>query len=71
VGTEVFSGFWVGRRILDAYGESNRRAETRICFIKITPDPIISTSMLGISVLGLRSRMENGFGKVTIPPDRL
>ena len=70
-GTEVFTGFWVGRRILDAYRESNRRGETRICFLKITPDPIISTYMLGVSVWELRSRMEKGIGKVTIPPDRL
>lgn len=71
VGNEVFSGFWVGRRILDSYRESNRRGETRICFLKITPDPTISTYMLGVSVWELRSRMEKGLGKVTIPPDRL
>ena len=71
VGTQVFSSFWVGRRILESYHASNRRGETRICFLKITPDPVISTYMLGVSIWQLRSRMEKGVGKVTIPPDRL
>ena len=67
-GTEVFRGFWIGRRILSAYQESHRRGETRICFLRITPDPVIRTYMVGSSIWQLRRRMESGVGKVVIPP---
>ncbi len=68
-GTEVFRSFWMGRRILEAYQESRRRGETRICYLKITPDPVIHTYMVGYSIWELRSRMESGAGKVVIPPE--
>lgn len=67
-GTAVFRRFWMGRRILAAYNESYRRGETRICFLKITPDPVITTYMVGYSVWSLRNRMESGAAKVVIPP---
>lgn len=38
-GRNAFREFWIGRRILKAYEESYRNGETRICFLKITPDP--------------------------------
>ena len=66
-GTEVFRHFWMGRRILAAYQKSHRRGETRICFLKITPDPIVSTYMVGYSIWELRRRMESGAAKVVIP----
>ncbi|HSF04411.1 MAG TPA: pyridoxamine 5'-phosphate oxidase family protein [Methylomirabilota bacterium] len=68
-GTEVFRRFWLGRRILEAYHESHRRGETRICFLKITPDPVVSTYMVGFSIWQLRKRMESGAAKVVIPPE--
>jgi general stress protein 26 len=68
-GTEVFRRFWIGRRILDAYQESHRRGETRICFLKIVLDPVVYTYMVGCSVWQLRSRMESGAAKVVIPPE--
>ena len=46
-GTDVFRRFWMGRRILKAYRESHRRGETRICFLKITPDPVVYTTVSG------------------------
>lgn len=67
-GTEVFQHFWMGRRILKAYNESHRHGETRICFLKITPDPIITTYMVGYSIWEIRKRMESGAAKVVIPP---
>lgn len=67
-GTEVFQHFWMGRRILKAYNESHSRGETRICFLKITPDPIITTYMVGYSIWEIRKRMESGAAKVVIPP---
>jgi general stress protein 26 len=66
-GTEVFRRFWMGRRILEAYQQSRRRDETRVCFLKITPDPVIHTYMVGFSAWGLRNRMEAGAGKVVVP----
>ena len=63
----VFGDFWMGRRILDAYAESSRRGETRICFLKITPDPLVRTYMVGYGIWELRSRMESGAANVVIP----
>jgi general stress protein 26 len=66
-GTDVFRRFWMGRRILEAYQASHRRGETRICFVKIRPDPVVYTYMVGYSVWRLRTRMESGAAKVVIP----
>jgi Pyridoxamine 5'-phosphate oxidase len=63
-GTGVFQNFWVGRHILQAYRESHRRGETRICFLRITPDPLINTYMVGSNAWLLRGRMEAGAAKV-------
>jgi general stress protein 26 len=68
-GTEVFQHFWMGRRILKAYSESYRHGEIRICFLKITPDPIITTYMVGYSIWEIKRRMESGAAKVVIPPE--
>jgi general stress protein 26 len=69
-GTEVFGRFWMGRRILEAYEQSRRRGETRVCFLKITPDPAAHTYMVGYSVWELRKRMEAAAATVTIVPAR-
>ena len=66
-GTEVFSNFWMGRRILKGYKEFERRGETRICFLRITPDPVINTYMVGASIWQVRKRMEAGAAKVVDP----
>lgn len=66
-GTDVFRCFWMGRRILEAYRASHRRGETRICFLKITLDPRVSTYMIGYRIWELRRRMESGAAKVVIP----
>jgi general stress protein 26 len=68
-GTDIFRHFWLGRRILEAYEESSRRGETRVCFLKITPDPVIYTYMVGYNIWELRRRMESGAAKVVIPPE--
>ena len=66
IGTEVFNHFWMGRHILHAYEQSRRRGETRICFLKITPDRIIRTYMVGCSIWQIKKRMESGASKVAI-----
>lgn len=65
--TDVFRRFWMGRRILQAYEQSHRRGETRICFLKITPDPVINTYMVGTRIWQLRNRMESGAATVVNP----
>jgi uncharacterized protein YhbP (UPF0306 family) len=69
-GSDVFRGFWLGRRILAAYQAAHRRGETRICFLKIVVDPVITTYMVGVSVWELRRRMERGAGRVLVPTDQ-
>lgn len=66
-GTKIFRRFWMGRRILAAYQEAYRRGERRICFLRITPDPVISTYMVGVSVWALRRHMEAGAATVYLP----
>ena len=67
-GTEVFGRFWMGRRILSAYRESRRLGETRVCFLKITLDPVVRTYAVGYSAWDLRRRMESASATVHIPP---
>jgi hypothetical protein len=69
-GTDVFRGFWLGRRILAAYQAAQRRGETRICFLKIVVDPVITTYMVGVSAWELRHRMERGAARVLVPTDQ-
>lgn len=66
-GTDVFRRFWVGRRILAAYEQLRQEQETRICFLKITLDPIIRTYGVGYSAWYLRRRMESAGATVLLP----
>lgn len=67
-GRAVFESFWLGRRILASYRAMERRGETRICFLKITPDPVAHSYMVGSNVVSLMRHMEAGAGKVALPP---
>jgi hypothetical protein len=69
IGVEVFNRFWLGRRILAAYRKSSQRGETRICFLKITPDPVAHTYMVGVGIWAIWRHMESGAGKVVISPE--
>jgi hypothetical protein len=66
VGRAVFRRFWLGRRILKSYQAMERRGETRICFLKITPDPLVRSYMVGTTVLRLVRHMEAGAGQARI-----
>lgn len=68
-GTNVFRGFWMGRQILGAYEKSRRAGETRVCFLKITLDPVIRTYGVGHSVWSLRQRMAAGADTVRLGGD--
>jgi hypothetical protein len=63
-GTNVFRGFWMGRQILRAYEKSRRRGETRVCFLRITLDPVMRTYGVGHSIWDLRRHMEAAAGTV-------
>jgi general stress protein 26 len=66
-GTDIFGHFWMGRRILAGYEESRRQGETRVCFLKITLNPVIRTYAVGYSTWDLRHRMESAAAKVYVP----
>jgi hypothetical protein len=67
-GTAVFRRFWMGRRILASYDQARReRGETRICFLKITLDPVIRTYAVGYTVWDLQRHMEAAAATVRIP----
>jgi hypothetical protein len=66
-GIAVFQRFWMGQRILAAYREAQRYGETRVCFLKITPEPVFATYMVGMSIWAIRRRMEAGAAKVVLP----
>jgi general stress protein 26 len=70
-GMRVFERFWLGRRILAAYRKSHDRGETRICFLRITPEPVVRTYMVGHSIWWARRHMEAAGARVVIPPELL
>jgi hypothetical protein len=48
----------MGRRILAAYREAALHGERRICFLKITLDPVVRAYMVGMSIWAIRARMD-------------
>lgn len=69
-GTGVFEKFWMGRRILQGYRQAREHGETRVCFVKIIPDPKVHTYMVGSRIWQLRRNMEAGSGNVSLDPRR-
>lgn len=67
-GTGVFERFWMGRRILQGYRRAREHGETRVCFIKVIPEPRVRTYMVGYRIWELRRNMEAGSAKVTLRP---
>jgi hypothetical protein len=63
-GPNVFHGFWLGRQILRAYEKSRRRGETRVCFLRITLDPVMRTYGVGHSIWNFRRHIEAATGTV-------
>jgi nitroimidazol reductase NimA-like FMN-containing flavoprotein (pyridoxamine 5'-phosphate oxidase superfamily) len=66
-GLETFRSFRMGRRILSMYEELALRGETGVCFLRITPDPTLSTYMVGHTIWELMRRMETGIERVRVP----
>jgi hypothetical protein len=63
----TFSGFWLGRQIVNSYREMHERGESRICFLRIELDPVIRTYMVGTSIWQARNRMETAGATVVRP----
>ena len=70
IGIETFKSFFVGRQILRKYEDLSRQGETRTCFLRIIPDPVVFTYMLGYSIWEVRSRMQAGTERVEILSER-
>lgn len=68
-GTEAFRRFWMGRRILAAYEKSRKLGETRVCFLKITLEPVIHTYAVGYSIWDIWRHMESAGATVLIPAE--
>jgi nitroimidazol reductase NimA-like FMN-containing flavoprotein (pyridoxamine 5'-phosphate oxidase superfamily) len=66
-GIAAFKSFFMGRQILRMYERFERRGERRVCFIRITPAPVVVTYAVGHSILELRRKMEVGLDKVEVP----
>lgn len=69
-GTGVFESFWMGRRIVQGYRRARELGETRVCFVRIVPDPKVHTYMVGSRIWELRRNMEAGSGDVRLEPGR-
>lgn len=65
-GTEVFQGFWLGRRILSGYRAAFARGERRICFVRVVVDLDVRGYMVGSSPWTVRRRMERGAVRVRL-----
>ena len=57
-GTRVFASFWMGRRILQGYRRARERGESRVCFVRIAPDPKAHTYLVGSRIWEARRNME-------------
>jgi len=63
---EVFRSFLLGRAILKMYAALERRGETRTCFLRITPGPVMFAYGVGVPVWRLVRRMDHGIARVEL-----
>lgn len=68
-GTNAFGSFFLGRAILRMYDEFERRGETRACFLRIKPGPVMFTYSVGTPIWRLVNRMEGGLAKIEVPTE--
>lgn len=66
-GAASFKKSFMGRTIVNSYDEMYRQGDHTICFLRITPDPMIFTYGFGVSIWEMRRHMEVGFARVEIP----
>ncbi len=68
-GVQAFKASFMGRTILNMYDDMYRRGDTSICYLRITPDPIIFTYGVGVSLWEMKRHMEVASSKVEIPEE--
>jgi len=66
-GKHAFESFFLGRTILKMYREFERRGETRVCFLRIKPGPVVFAYAVGSPIWQLVNRMEGGLVKIDVP----
>ena len=66
-GEQAFESFFLGRTITKMYREFERRGETRVCFLRIKPGPVMFAYAVGSPIWQLIDRMEGGLVKIEVP----
>jgi len=69
VGVQAFRTSFMGRMILNMYDDMYRRGDTSMCFLRITPDPVIFTYGFGVSLWEMKRHMEVASAKVEVPEE--
>jgi Pyridoxamine 5'-phosphate oxidase len=68
-GTRAFESFALGRAILRSYARLERRGETRVCFLRIRPGPVMFAYAVGKSLWRLLRDMETGIARIEVPAE--
>jgi Pyridoxamine 5'-phosphate oxidase len=66
-GKQAFESFFLGRTIMKMYREFERRGETRVCFLRIKPGPVMFAYAVDSPIWQLINRMEGGLVKIEVP----
>src|SRR5262249_36611459 len=66
-GRAAFESFLLGGTICRAYRELERRGETRVCFVRIRPGPVMFAYAVPTPLWRLVADMERGAAKVVVP----
>ena len=66
IGTSVFEGFWLGRRILSEYEKARDDGESRVCFVRIDPEPSVRSYLVGTRLWEMGRKMEAASAQVTL-----
>jgi hypothetical protein len=68
-GNQAFESFFLGRTIVKMYKEFELRGETRVCFLRIKPGPVMFAYAVGRPVWQLINRMEGGLVRIEVPAE--
>ena len=69
IGTAVFESFWLGRRILSEYEDAREAGESRVCFVRIVPDPSVRSYLVGTRLWEMGRKMEAASAQVILTPE--
>jgi len=68
IGTAVFGRFWLGRRILSEYKKAREGGESRVCFVRIIPEPSVRSYLVGTRLWEMGGNMEAAAAQVILTP---